>query len=345
MIVLMRWIRVQWLCYITVAIFWTSSLASGDITLTFEDVSGPAGLIPAVVRVSGGEEVTSINVAIGSTLVSGNANSSLLIQSFDPLAPVDSIWSGLPMQSSASPPGLPNKFAKLNNSIGSPDLVAIADGSVLGLVLDASGAQPGDVFDIDLNFGQLSSAASGNDILTSRMMFMGGRVTIEGPQTVPGDFNEDGTLDAADIDALTSAVKQSSNDLKFDLDASGTVDHEDRRVWIEDLKRTFFGDSNLDLQFDSGDFVVVFVAGQYEDVDERNSTWASGDWNGDCEFDSGDFVLAFTSGAYEQGPRAAVAAVSVPEPAGLAPIIVASLVVWYRARKRGSRPNQRVNLI
>ena len=59
------------------------------------------------------------------------------------------------------------------------------------------------------------------------------------------------------------------------------VNGDDRQVWVEDLRTTYFGDSNLDGEFNSSDFVVVFNAGQYEDGVDGNSTWASGDWNGD----------------------------------------------------------------
>ena len=74
------------------------------------------------------------------------------------------------------------------------------------------------------------------------------------------------------------------------------------------------GDSNLDGEFNSSDFVTVFSAGEYEDELAGNSTWATGDWNGDKDFNSSDFVAAFSDGGYEKGPRAVAA---VPEPSGM----------------------------
>ena len=133
-----------------------------------------------------------------------------------------------------------------------------------------------------------------------------------------GDFNGDGALDAADIDQLTAAIGGSN--MIFDLNSDGIVDNNDRSVLVEDLKNTFFGDANLDGQFDSGDFVAVFQRGQYEDAIIGNSGWADGDWNGDGDFDSGDFVLAFQSGGYESGQRSAVATnrvAAVPEPSSI----------------------------
>jgi hypothetical protein len=129
---------------------------------------------------------------------------------------------------------------------------------------------------------------------------------------VGGDFNGDGTLTAADIDLLSAAVRASSTDPAFDLNSDTRVNQEDRTVWVEALANTYFGDSNLDGEFSSADFVIVFQAGQYEDGNAANSQWATGDWNGDAEFDSSDFVSAFQAGGYEKGPRAAASA--VPEP-------------------------------
>ncbi len=91
-------------------------------------------------------------------------------------------------------------------------------------------------------------------------------------------------------------------------------------MWVDDLRKTYFGDANLDGEFNSTDFVDVLGRGQYEDNIADNSQWEDGDWSGDGEFDSTDFVVALTAGGYEVGPRAAVA--SVPEPTGL--ILLAS---------------------
>ena len=130
-----------------------------------------------------------------------------------------------------------------------------------------------------------------------------------------GDFNGNGTLDAQDIDILSAEAASGANNSAFDLNTDGQVNAEDRRVWVEDLKRTYFGDANLDGQFNSADFVSVFQGGQYEDAIADNSSWSTGDWNGDKDFDSNDFVLAFQAGGYEKGPRMAVR--SVPEPGSL----------------------------
>ncbi|MCA9201368.1 MAG: hypothetical protein KDA87_27710, partial [Planctomycetales bacterium] len=141
--------------------------------------------------------------------------------------------------------------------------------------------------------------------------------------SVAGDFNNDGVLTAADIDLLSAEIRGATNPPDFDLNSDGSVNDADHAMWVNDLRGTYYGDANLDGEFNSGDFVEVFTAGQYEDGIAGNSTWASGDWNGDGDFDSGDFVTAFQAGGYELGPRAAVAA--VPEPASLTLLALAGL--------------------
>jgi len=136
-----------------------------------------------------------------------------------------------------------------------------------------------------------------------------------------GDFDADGILTTVDIDLLSAAIRQATDDLQFDVTYDKSVDEFDRVRWLQVLVNTYFGDSNLDGEFNSSDLVAVFVASQYEDNVDGNSTWATGDWNGDGDFNSRDLVIAFQDGGYEQGTRANVN--SVPEPEG-----VSWLVFW-----------------
>lgn len=128
-----------------------------------------------------------------------------------------------------------------------------------------------------------------------------------------GDFNGDGDLDTADLNALTNEILLGTMNLRLDLNADETINYDDHRVWIKDLAHTWFGDSNLDGEFNSSDLVAVFEAGKYEqDVVAR---WSEGDWNGDGRFGTGDLVTAFEDGGYEQGKLAGASA--VPEPASI----------------------------
>lgn len=141
------------------------------------------------------------------------------------------------------------------------------------------------------------------------------------------------TLDVAPptIDELTAAIRAGSMDSRFDIDQNGKVDADDRTAWVDEVGNTYFGDANLDGEFNSGDLVAVFTKGHYEDGKPNNSLWADGDWTGDGEFDSGDFVLAFAGGGYEQGPRMAVRA--VPEPNSLFAFALALLGIGLRFRR------------
>jgi hypothetical protein len=144
-----------------------------------------------------------------------------------------------------------------------------------------------------------------------------------------GDFNNDGILDAVDINLLSAKVRDMTNDPAYDVNGDALVNGDDREVWVNDLKRTWFGDAELNGEFSSSDFVLVFGRGHYEDGIDGNSQWEDGDWDGDGDFGSGDFVTAFSAGGYELGPRAAVAA--VPEPSTPWWVIAAAALVRRRA--------------
>ena len=120
------------------------------------------------------------------------------------------------------------------------------------------------------------------------------------------------------------------NEAFFDLNADGLVNQTDHEIWVRDLKVTWFGDANLDLEFNSADLVAIFSAGEYEDNLVQNSVWATGDWNGDAEFNSSDLVVAFTDGGYELGPRPAGEAVPEPSACLLGLLAVASLLGYRR---------------
>ena len=110
------------------------------------------------------------------------------------------------------------------------------------------------------------------------------------------DFNDDGQLDALDVDQLCAAL--GSDDPRFDLDHNGLVNRDDVDFLVKQMLRSTPGDANLNGIFNSEDFVIVFQAGEYEDGIAGNSGWAEGDWNCDGDFSSSDMVLAFVNGGY-----------------------------------------------
>ena len=152
----------------------------------------------------------------------------------------------------------------------------------------------------------------------------------QGVGASPGDFDRDGDLDAKDINKLTEEVRNGTNSALYDLNDNAIVDQEDRTIWIEQLKNTFFGDSNLDGEFNSTDFVAVFTGGGYENEVAGDADWQDGDWNGDGDFTSADFITAFQSGAYEKGPRQVNA---VPEPTSAVLLVFGALSILFARRR------------
>jgi hypothetical protein len=151
-------------------------------------------------------------------------------------------------------------------------------------------------------------------------------------QGVAGDFNENGVLDADDIDTLSLGIRNATVDPNFDLNNDQAINDGDRTYWVNDLKHTYFGDSNLDGEFNSADFVFVFTTGRYETG--RPAGWGAGDWNGDGLFDSSDFVKAFSGGGYELGPKGATHA--IPEPSAWLLVLFAVPLVAARRPLRSS---------
>ncbi len=148
---------------------------------------------------------------------------------------------------------------------------------------------------IDVRYG---GSASGP------LSYLSGRIdhwSLEPLPDIRADINDDGVLNVADVDLLSLIIRRNGTDAVADLSIDGKVDQTDLGIWIHEHRKSYFGDANLDGQFDSQDLTLVFQAGEYEDLIADNSGWADGDWNADAEFTSSDLVLAFQDGGYEKG--------------------------------------------
>ena len=117
-----------------------------------------------------------------------------------------------------------------------------------------------------------------------------------------GDFDFDGLLTATDIDLLGAAVLAGEHPTVFDLNEDELVNEQDRGIWVEDLARTFFGDSDLNGAVEFADFLTL--SSHFGDP----SGWAAGDFDGNGLIEFGDFLLLSANFG------ATAAASPVPEP-------------------------------
>ncbi|MFC1758396.1 PEP-CTERM sorting domain-containing protein [Planctomycetota bacterium] len=175
---------------------------------------------------------------------------------------------------------------------------------------------------------KIDSSVFGREVIRSA------DVTIDIPAGFGGDFNLDGYLDVLDIDALTHETAIGSIDILYDVTADGNVDYDDIDMWVNELRHTYFGDANVDGQFDTKDLIKMFQAAKYETGEM--ATWSEGDFNGDGFANSSDLVLAFIQNGYEKGQRwvEPAGAQAVPEPASVALLLVGLATAAGVCRRR-----------
>jgi hypothetical protein len=103
---------------------------------------------------------------------------------------------------------------------------------------------------------------------------------------LPGDFNDDGLLDCLDVNALTMAIAAGGKDLSYDLTNDSLLNLDDLDEWVLRLKGTRYGDANLDLTVDQGDF-ADWDANKFT----SNTAWCTADFNADGVTDGTDFGI------------------------------------------------------
>jgi hypothetical protein len=121
--------------------------------------------------------------------------------------------------------------------------------------------------------------------------------TIVGPgaAALPGDFDNDGDVDADDVDLLMANLGGDPG--TYDLTDDGVVDQDDVDEWVFNIVPigenigTVYGDFNLDGEVNAGDLALLAtnygLAGTWG--------WATGDGNGDGNVDAGDLAMLATN--------------------------------------------------
>lgn len=147
----------------------------------------------------------------------------------------------------------------------------------------------------------------------------GFRVVMLLPEFDFGDFNRDGLFTDADIDLLSTALRDVSTDGSFDINEDGLVNDADRIVWISEIANTSPGDADLDGEVAFNDFLAL--ANSFD----QPGGWANGDFDGNGLVEFVDFLaLADNFGQAE--------AASVPEPRSFALALGFAVVMLVRRR-------------
>ena len=136
---------------------------------------------------------------------------------------------------------------------------------------------------------------------------------------IPGDFDGDDLLTAADIDLLSAEVRAGTNAIEFDLSGDDLVTELDRETWVTDLAMTRLGDADLNGTVQVQDFLALSRGFG------KPGGWSDGDFDGSGEVQVADFLrLSRNFG------RPALTA-SVPEP-GSSSLLLVGLLAVLRCR-------------
>ena len=133
------------------------------------------------------------------------------------------------------------------------------------------------------------------------------------------DFDADGTVNCADVDALVAEITGAANDLSFDVNGDGSISPDDLTTWLaaagalnlESGNPYLLGDVNLDGFVDGQDFIVW-----NDNKFTASAAWCSGDLNADGTVDGQDFI------GWNANKFMASDAVAIPEPTGVV------LIAW-----------------
>lgn len=109
------------------------------------------------------------------------------------------------------------------------------------------------------------------------------------PTTPPvaGDLDDNGAVDAADIDYMRRALALASTDSLFNLNGDAAVSAADLDHLVRTILRTEYGDANLDRRIDRADAAIL--AQNFGKA--TAATWAAGDLDGNGRVDLADVAI------------------------------------------------------
>lgn len=143
-----------------------------------------------------------------------------------------------------------------------------------------------------------------------------------------GDVDQDGDVDAADIDFLYDNLGTVGS--RFDValipGAANQIDVDalvrgDTKPHGEDLLHTQYGDADLDGDVDGHDFLA------WQRGFGTDAGWAKGDFNGDDTVNQADLAIWHANFGFVR-PEPAITA--IPEPSAIALLTVTSLLIFCR---------------
>ncbi len=155
-------------------------------------------------------------------------------------------------------------------------------------------------------------------------------MVVPDPTTI--DFNNDRSVDVADLDALVGQIVAGTNDTAFDLSGDGTVNDTDLTAWLfgaanhNGFSQAYLvGDSNLDGSVNSADLNNLGLNWQQNVA----ALWSGGDFTADGLVNSADLNAL---GLNWQATIAIAASVNapVPEPSAMVMTIFALALIWRR---------------
>lgn len=112
-----------------------------------------------------------------------------------------------------------------------------------------------------------------------------------GTPGIRADFNEDGVVNATDIDLLQIEVRAGIPTSNFDLTSDGVVNQDDIVELVSGILNTQFGDTDLDGDIDAVDLNQLGKRWLQADV----TGWSNGDFNGDGRIDDLDLAEVTTN--------------------------------------------------